>query len=123
MSYLKFTISKTKQKGGERMSATGRRAEIIRVMRERRKDTVANLAKEFGVNERTIRRDLLTLTVDEGYHIDTLQGNGGGVVFHGGHSPHKGILSKEQIKILKELTKIGNDYQTKVLNEILNAFA
>ena len=105
------------------MSATGRRAELIRILRGRRKDTIDNLANELGVSRNTIKRDLLTLTVDEGYHIDTLKGNGGGVIFYDRLNPLKGILSKEQIKVLNELAIIASDYQGKVLREILAAYA
>ena len=104
------------------MSATSRRAELVRILRGRRKDTVSNLAYELGVSERTIRRDLLTLTVDEGYHIDTLQGNGGGVIFRGSNNPQKGILSQEQIRALTTLAEIGDDHQACVLKGILEAF-
>ena len=105
------------------MSATGRRAELIRIMRGRKKDTVANLARELAVNEKTIRRDLLTLTVDDGFHIDTMKGKGGGIIFHGHNCPHRKILSQEQIKVLREMVKLGNEHQVNVLNGILDAFA
>jgi len=104
------------------MSAAGRRAEIIRILRGRKKDTVNNLAFELKVSERTIRRDLLTLTVDEGYHIDTLQGNGGGVVFQDHRKPHKGALSQEQIRVLEELAQHAGDYEAGVLAGILESF-
>ena len=105
------------------MTAAGRRAELVRVLRGRKKDTIKNLAFALGVSERTIRRDLLTLTVDEGYHIDTLPGNGGGVVFHDHSNPHKGILSQEQIDVLSELAQSTGGYKAKILKEILDAYA
>ena len=43
----------------------------------RRFDTVANLAFEFGVTDRTIRNDILTLSLE--YPIYTTKGNGGGI--------------------------------------------
>ena len=105
------------------MNAVSRRAEIIRILRGRKKDKVKNLAAELGVNERTIRRDLLVLTVDEGYHIDTLQGNGGGVMFRGHNNPHKGILSQEQIDVLRGLADRVSDHEAAVLKSILEAYA
>ena len=105
------------------MSPASRRAELIRILRIRKRDTVPSLAHELRVNERTIRRDLLTLTVDEGYLIDTIQGNGGGVVYNGQLTPHKGIFSQEQIKVLNELKKHADNHQTIVLNGILEAFS
>jgi len=105
------------------MNAAGRRAELVRILRIRRKETVPNLAHELDVNERTIRRDLLTLTVDEGYLIDTISGNGGGVVYNGQLYPHKGIFSQEQIRVLNELKKCADSRQTIVINGMLEAFS
>ena len=53
------------------------------------------LATELGVNVKTIQRDILALIVDEGYPINTEQGNGGGVYLVEYRHPHKKILSKE----------------------------
>ncbi|MCL2874521.1 MAG: HTH domain-containing protein [Defluviitaleaceae bacterium] len=105
------------------MNAAGRRVELIRILRIRRKDTVQNLARELGVNERTIRRDLLILTVDEGYLIDTIQGNGGCVVYNGKPNPYKGILSQEQIEVLNSLKKYADDHQITVIIGMLEAFS
>jgi len=105
------------------MTAAGRRAELIRILRIRRRDKIQNLANELGVSERTIRRDLLTLTVDEGYMIDTKQGNGGGVVYNGRLKPHKGIFSQEQIKVLRELRGKANRRQAGIIDEMLDNFS
>jgi DeoR/GlpR family transcriptional regulator of sugar metabolism len=80
------------------------------------------LAHEFGVHEHTIRRDLLTLTVDEGYLIDTIQGNGGGVVYNGRLNPHKGLFSREQIKVLNELMEHADSNQADVISGMLRIF-
>jgi len=105
------------------MRATSRRAELIRILRSRKRDTVPNLARELDVHECTIRRDLLTLTVDEGYLIDTIQGNGGGVIFSGQINPHRGSFSQEQIKVLTVLKEHADSYQVNVINNILETFA
>ena len=39
-------------------SALERRQEILEVLSDRRRDTVDNLAAEFGVSRSTIKRDL-----------------------------------------------------------------
>ena len=104
------------------MSAAGRRAELVRILRGRQTDTIENLARDLNVSRKTIQRDLLTLTVDEGYHIDTLKGNGGGVVFRDVKNPLIGILSMEQKQVLTEAVSCVSDYQAKVINEILVAF-
>ena len=105
------------------MSVAGRRAELIRILRVRKKDTIENLARELCVSRSTIKRDLLILTVDEMYHIDTLPGNGGGVVFHDINNPHKGILSQEQIDVLTELVGCIGNHQSNVIKGILEAYA
>ena len=105
------------------MSGAERRAEIIRILMGRGTDTVSNLACALGVNERTIRRDLLTLTVDEHYPIDTIQGNGGGVRLHDWRHPHKRILSREQETALTAAIDAAQDaHQAGVLRGILNAY-
>jgi len=105
------------------MRTADRRAELVRILRMRRRDTVPNLARELGVHESTIRRDLLTLTVDEGYLIDTMQGNGGGIVYSGQKYPYKGVLSQEQIKVLTDLKRYADNYQADVIDGMLEAFA
>jgi len=124
MSTLSFIIDLVLRTRGEvnPVTTAGRRTELIRILRSRKKDTVRNLAFELGVNERTIRRDLLTLTVDEGYLIDTAQGNGGGVTFDGQNSPHRRILSQEQISVLVDLQKLADDHQSSVITGILEAY-
>jgi len=105
------------------MSGVARRAEIIRILMGRDMDTVSNLAFELGVNEKTIRRDLLTLTVDELYPINTIQGNGGGVRLIDWHHPHKRILSQEQEKALAIAIDATQDaHQAEVLRGILTAY-
>ena len=49
-----------------------RRIEIIRLLCRRRKETVKNIAMEFGVTERTIRRDIEVLCIS--YPIYTKRG-------------------------------------------------
>jgi predicted DNA-binding transcriptional regulator YafY len=84
---------------------------------------MSNLAKELGVSLSTIQRDILALTVDEQYPLDTVQGNGGGVILSEYRHPHKHIFSREQIKVLTELTAIASTYQSEILNGLLRAYA
>ena len=125
MSKLAFIIDlQLRTKGGlSEVNATSRRAELIRMLRNRRKDTVSNLARDLGVCGRTIRRYVLTLTADEGYLIDTKRGRGGGVIYNGKKHPHKGIFSQEQIKVLNELKECADSRQTGVINMMLEEYA
>ena len=47
------------------MSVTERRAEIMRIMVLRRKSTVPLLMKIFSVSEKTIRRNIRTLMLED----------------------------------------------------------
>lgn len=66
-------------KDGERRGTTAneRRRAILEKLCARRYDTRENLATEFNVSERTIERDIVTLTLE--YPLYTVQGNGGGI--------------------------------------------
>lgn len=59
------------------MTATERRIQLAIVLRNRKCDTIDNLAFEFGVCRNTIKNDLLFLT--EYMCLTTKQGRGGGV--------------------------------------------
>ena len=58
-------------------STTERRQALFETMCERRHETIDNLAFEFGVERRTIRRDIEILSCS--YPIYTVQGTGGGI--------------------------------------------
>lgn len=58
---------------------TERHMALMRILCRRRHETISNLAAEFGVSERTIRRDVETLGLTE--PIYTQQGRYGGGVY------------------------------------------
>ena len=99
------------------MTMNERRAEIIRILTARRKDTMRQLAEELGVTMRTIRSDILVLTVD--YPLETQRGHGGCVKVADWYHPHRSILSDEQQRVLKQLMSTGDEHQAKVLREML----
>lgn len=105
------------------MSANERRAEMIRILLGARQTTIPRLAGDLRASVSTIKRDILVLTVDEGYPIDTVQGNGGGIILRDFKHPHKRILSQEQIRVLTELAQSANPHQAEILNGILRAYA
>ena len=123
MSYLDCIIKLVLKKGGETVSANARRSEIIRILRATKQTTAACLADTFNVSTKTIQRDILALTVDEGYRIDTQKGNKGGIVLKDFNNPHKHILSQEQINVLTELAQTSNTYHAEILYGILRAYA
>jgi len=97
-----------------------RRAELVRILRWRRRDTIANLARDLGVSRNTIKRYLEILTADEGYHIETIKGNGGGVVFHDTRKPSERLLRQEHFDLLNKLAQEKGGHEAKLLNEILD---
>lgn len=99
------------------MNANERRAEIMRIMTARRCTTMPELAQEFSVTTRTIRNDIIALTVD--YPLETRQGNGGCVYLPDWYHPHRNILSNEQKQTLSQLMESANEQQAKVLRELL----
>ena len=61
------------------MDAVERRIELMKLICKRRYETIANLASELGVSERTVRRDVDALT--NLYPIYTQTGRYGGGVY------------------------------------------
>ena len=105
------------------MSVNERRAEIMRILRGVRQTTVPQLSQELGASISTIKRDILALTVEEGYPIDTAQGNGGGIILRDYKHPHKRILSQEQIRVLEKYAQLADAPDVDILNGILKAYA
>lgn len=86
------------------MSANERRAEIIRILEGRRRETAANLASQFGVSIRTIRYDILVLT---GTHpIETVRGRGGCVRMIEGYHTYQNTITQDQQNLLLSIAKI-----------------
>jgi len=106
-----------------KLSGNQRRAEIIKILRGMNQTTMPCLAEMLGVSLSTIKRDILILTVDDGYPIDTVQGNGGGIILRDFTHRHKHILSQGEIKVLTELAQTADTYNAKIIKGILEAYA
>lgn len=103
------------------MKANERRTEIAKLMEVRRISTVVELAADLQVSERTIRRDILELSVD--IPLETIQGNGGGVHIADWYHPHKNMLSQEQSFVLEQLMEYADDRQKEILRQMLAEFS
>ena len=104
------------------MRPNERRAAILDALCIRRKDTIANLAEEFGVNEKTIRRDIEELSCS--YPIETVRGRyGGGVKVMDWYHQNRKTLSPEQATLLKKLAARLEGHDLEVLNSIISQFA
>lgn len=109
-------------KGGERVRANDRRQQLVNLLCQRRKDTVQNLATEFDVNERTIRRDIEELTLS--YPIETICGRyGGGVKMADWYFQDRPKLSPKQTALLRRLAAGLHGEDLDEINQILARFA
>ena len=102
------------------MTASERRKEILEVLSLRRVEQINNLAFQFGVSEKTIRRDILTLSLE--YPIYTLQGNGGGIYVDKNFRLGKVFLKNEQQELLERLLPGLEGKDAEVMKAILKTF-
>ena len=86
----------------------------------RRRDTMANLASEFGVTERTIRRDIDILSSD--YPIYTEQGHGGGIRVQDGFFTDRRRLTATESDLLRRLAATASTDEKSVIDGILATF-
>ncbi len=103
------------------MKALERRQAILEVLCERRFETVENLCYEFSACDKTIRNDILELSLS--YPIYTQTGrHGGGVYVAQDYYLGKQYLSPEQRDLLETLSANVDDDQRKVLESIIRKF-
>jgi len=104
------------------MTPSERREAILKVLCQRRQDTIENLAFECGVFVRTIKYDIEELTL--AHPIETVRGRyGGGVKVADGYYVGRNYLKPNQQELLKRLseTLTGDDLQT--MQSIFRDFA
>lgn len=104
------------------MRPNERRELLLESLLQRREDTIDNLASEFGVNERTIRRDIELLT--SSYPLETVRGRyGGGVRVADWYRQGRRLLSYEQAALLDKLASTLQGEERVVMDSILAQFA
>ena len=104
------------------MTRTERWDEILRVIYTRRRESIANLAVEFGVSVRTIKYDIEALMCL--HPIETVRGRYGGCVkVRDWFFTTKTRLCAEQIALLKRIAEGSSTDDLIVLNSILSQFA
>lgn len=99
------------------MTSVERRKEIMRILTVRRRETAPRLAAELNVSERTIFRDIETLTLD--YPVETQRGGGGCIKVADWYHPHRSIFSRDQEEVLSQLLSISDEHQANVLRQVL----
>lgn len=102
------------------MMANERRNAILEILCMRRIEKINNLAFQFGVTEKTIRRDILTLSLE--YPIYTAQGNGGGIYVDKNFRLGRVYLKNEQQELLERLLPELNGEDKEVMKAILKTF-
>ena len=103
------------------MTALERRQAILEVLCERRHDKVANLAFEFGVSTRTIKNDILELSLS--YPVYTMTGRyHSGVYIADDYYPGKQYLTEEQLELIISLQSQVGDDQRRILESIVKKF-
>lgn len=95
---------------------------IMDTLSARRKVTVDELATACGVAERTIRRDIESLT--SFYPIETVRGrHGGGVKLLDWFTPTSRTLSPTQAGLLKRLASTLQGEDQMIMSSIITQFA
>ena len=103
------------------MTSSERRQAILEVLCERRHDKIENLAYEFHVTERTIRNDVLELSLS--YPVYTVSGRyHSGVYIADDYYLGKQYLTEEQLELLLSLKSQVGDDQRKILDGIVKKF-
>ena len=84
------------------METTIRRLGLLRIICRRRYEKISNLAVEFGVSERTIRRDIDILSISE--PIYTQQGKyHGGVYVLSDYNFNRPCFRDEEVQMLNKI--------------------
>jgi predicted DNA-binding transcriptional regulator YafY len=102
---------------GKKWSVIERRAEIMRVLARRRRETMTNFAFQFGVSRRTICYDIEALMVL--YPIESSRGNGGCVRLADGYITYRNSLSEEEQETLIEIIPLISKEQATVIIGLL----
>lgn len=90
------------------METAERRRQIMLLLCRRRHETIQNMAFEFGVSERTIRRDIEALSAVEPIYTQTGR-YGGGVYVTDGYAVDRLYLSADEIGLLKKVDRLASE--------------
>ena len=103
------------------MTSSERRQAILEALCRRRHDKIDNLAYEFQVSERTIRNDVLMLSLS--YPVYTVSGRyHSGVYVADDYYLGKQYLSDEQLDLIISLKSQVGDDQRRILESIVKKF-
>ena len=98
------------------MGIAERRNSILRILCRRRYETIQNLAFEFGVSERTIRRDIESLSLFAPVYTQTGR-YGGGVYVMENYSMDRMYMNETELELLKKILSLAEAKQIIFTNE------
>ena len=112
------------------MGTTERRNAILKTLCRRRYETIGNLATEFEVSERTIRRDIEVLSYTEPIYTQSGRHAGGVYVVEGYHMDRM-YMSEDEIAVLEKIQVEANKQnpvlllpgEAKTLERIIRSYA
>lgn len=104
------------------MGTAERRQKIMQILSMRRHETASNLAREFGVSTRTIRRDIEILSLTEPIYTQSGRYLGGIYIVDGYNLGHL-YMTDDEITILSKVYSYICLHKIPVLNKSgLNLF-
>lgn len=109
------------------MNTTDRRYEIVKILCKRRYDTVSNLANEFNVSYRTIRRDIEVLSLH--IPIYTQRGKFGGIFLLDNYFHNNTYMTDTEIAILQKIVNLNSfenilsKDEVEICRSIINKYA
>ena len=116
---FRITLRKAREVKSD-MTASERRNAILEDLCARRFERINNLAFQYGVTERTIRNDIMILSLE--YPIYTAQGNGGGIYVDKNFRLGRVYLKNEQQELLERLLPELDGKDKEVMKAILKTF-
>lgn len=96
------------------MTMSERRRAIVLALYRRKKETLGNFAFEFGVSKRTIKTDIMCLSVKE--PVYTVQGRGGGICIDENYEPNRGPFTMEQADLIARIRPHLDDGEGKAMD-------
>ena len=111
------------------MGTVERRSAILKVLCRRRYETISNLAEEFDVSERTIRRDIDALSSTE--PIYTQPGRAGGIYVVDGYRMDRMYMTEAEMSVLRKIRDAQRSQgvgfllpgECEILEHIIQAYA
>lgn len=104
-----------KHQGGKTLGTAERRNRIMKILCRKRYETISNLAHEFSVSERTIRRDIETMSLTEPIYTQTGR-YCGGVYVMDGYWMERMYMDASESMVLNKLCKYAETNNIDILS-------